>query len=185
MREDVKTQLRAYVDLRIKADALSTVEGEWRVLSAEAARIQTALWDQARRAAELAPNPVTSGLFHPGAERPHRQLSGRRDAALNRHVPEIVLWLLFATFLISGLIVGFAAGVGGRRPSWATFAMVTLILVLVFVILDLDRRAARADHGQREEPAGSAGVDQGGRRSCRRADPGPRPARRPASGGQR
>jgi hypothetical protein len=54
-------------------------------------------------------------------------------------VPEIVLWLLFATFLISGLIVGFAAGVGGRRPSWATFAMVTLILVLVFVILDLDR----------------------------------------------
>lgn len=138
VREDVKTQLRDYVDLRIKTNALATVEGEWSALSDEASRIQTALWDNARRAAELVPNPVTSGLFIQ-ALNDLIDSFGRRDAALNRHVPESVLLLLFGTFLISGMIVGFAAGVGGRRPSWVTYAMTVLILVLVFVILDLDR----------------------------------------------
>lgn len=138
VREDVKTQLRAYLDLRIKGDALTTIEGEWSALGDEAVRLQTALWDDALRAAELVPNPVTSGLFIQ-ALNDMIDSFGRRDAALDRHVPEIVLWLLFGTFLISGLIVGFAAGVGGRRPSWVTYAMTVLILVLVFVILDLDR----------------------------------------------
>jgi len=41
--------------------------------------------------------------------------------------------------VLSGLIVGYAAGAGGRRPSWVTFGMVALMAVLVYVILDLDR----------------------------------------------
>ena len=109
-----------------------TIEGEWSAMGDEAAGLQTALWDDALRAAELVPNPVTSGLFIQ-ALNDMIDSFGRRDAALNRHVPEIVLWLLFGTFLISGLIVGFAAGGGGRRPSWVTYAMTVLILVLVFV----------------------------------------------------
>jgi hypothetical protein len=64
---------------------------------------------------------------------------GRRDAALNRHVPEVVLFLLLGTFLITGAIVGYSGGVVGRRPPLVSFAMVGLIVVLVFVILDLDR----------------------------------------------
>ena len=51
----------------------------------------------------------------------------------------MVLFLLLGTFLITSAIVGFSAGVVGRRPPLVSFAMVGLIVVLVFVILDLDR----------------------------------------------
>jgi len=64
---------------------------------------------------------------------------GRRDAAIHRHVPEVVLFLLMGTFLITSAIVGFSGGVVGQRPPLVSFAMVVLIVVLIFVILDLDR----------------------------------------------
>jgi uncharacterized membrane protein (Fun14 family) len=54
-------------------------------------------------------------------------------------VPELVLLLLYATFLMAGAIVGYASGVAGHRPSFASYIMVALIVVLVFMILDLDR----------------------------------------------
>jgi hypothetical protein len=62
-----------------------------------------------------------------------------RDAALNRHVPEVVLLLLYGTFLMTGSIVGYASGVYGHRASYITYVMVGLIVLLVFVIIDLDR----------------------------------------------
>jgi hypothetical protein len=138
LRKDVQGLLRDYVDLRVRADAVSTVHAEWGVLVAQATRVQSALWDDARRAAEIDPNPVTSGLFIQSLNDLIDSF-GRRDAALNRHVPQVVLWLLFVTFLITALIFGFAAGVGGRRPSPVSFAMVALIVVLIFVVIDLDR----------------------------------------------
>jgi hypothetical protein len=35
--------------------------------------------------------------------------------------------------------VGYAAGVAGHRPSIVSYLMVGLVVVLVFIILDLDR----------------------------------------------
>jgi hypothetical protein len=40
---------------------------------------------------------------------------------------------------MAGAIVGYAYGIAGHRPSAVTCGMVVLIVVLVFVILDLDR----------------------------------------------
>jgi hypothetical protein len=64
---------------------------------------------------------------------------GKRDAVLNRHVPEVVLLLLYGTFLMAGVIVGYASGVGGHRASFVAYIMVSLIVILVFIIIDLDR----------------------------------------------
>lgn len=58
---------------------------------------------------------------------------------MSRHVPELVLLLLFVTFLLVGAVVGFAAGVANHRPSLVTYMLVGLMAVLVFLILDLDR----------------------------------------------
>jgi len=58
---------------------------------------------------------------------------------LNRHVPELVLWLLLVTFVLAGAIVGYAAGIASHRPSLVTYILVSLMVVLVFVVLDLDR----------------------------------------------
>jgi uncharacterized membrane protein (Fun14 family) len=81
---------------------------------------------------------VTSGLFIQSLNELIDSY-GRRNAALNRHVPEVVLFLLYGTFLLTGGVVGYAAGVAGHRPSFATYILVVLIVIMAFIILDLDR----------------------------------------------
>src|SRR5678815_676912 len=139
LRDETQALLRDYVDVRVEAGHVSIInDDEWAALMAKAGSLQNALWDKARRAAEANPSPVPSGMFVQ-ATNDLIDSFGRRDAALHRHVPEVVLFLLIGTFLITSAIVGFSGGVIGRRPPLVSFAMVLLIVVLVFVILDLDR----------------------------------------------
>jgi len=139
VRDETQALLRDYVDVRVEAGHVSIInDDEWAALMAKAGSLQNALWDKARRAAEANPSPVPSGMFVQ-ATNDLIDSFGRRDAALHRHVPEVVLFLLLGTFLITSAIVGFSGGVIGRRPPLVSFAMVVLIVVLVFVILDLDR----------------------------------------------
>jgi hypothetical protein len=64
---------------------------------------------------------------------------GTRDAELNRHVPEIVLFLLFGAFILAACLIGYASGVAGHRASFATYILVVLISLLIFLVIDLDR----------------------------------------------
>ena len=139
MRPEVQTLLRHYVDLRVKAGAISLDKEEQRdVMIAKTNKVLDDLWGYARRAAEEDGRPMTAGLFIQSVN-DLIDSYGRRDAALNRHVPELVLFLLYGTFLLTGGVVGYAAGVGGHRPSFVTYILVMLIVVLTFIIVDLDR----------------------------------------------
>lgn len=62
-----------------------------------------------------------------------------REARLERHVPEAVLWLLYLTFVATGGVVGYAMGINGARTMVTTHLLVGLIVVLAFIIIDLDR----------------------------------------------
>lgn len=138
LQEPVRAQLRGYVDLRVQASAQDADHAASRTaLATRAAQAQASLWAQAVQAAETAPGPIT-GLFVQSLNEMF-DAQGARDAALARHVPEFVLLLLYVTFLLAGAIVGYSAGVAGHRASFVTYLMVALIVVLVFVILDLDR----------------------------------------------
>ena len=139
LRSDVQALLRDYVDLRVQASDVSIInKSEWDSDAGEGGRLPSLLWDYARRAAELNPNPVISGLFIQALNEMIDSY-GRNVAQVSRQVPQPVLILLFGTLLVAGGAVGLTAGSGGQRPSLASFAMVTLILGLTFVILDLDR----------------------------------------------
>lgn len=138
MQDAVRGQMRSYLDLRVQANAMEANDTAARAaLVARVAQAQAALWSQAVKAAEVAPGPITSLFIQSLNEMIDSQ--GSRDAALARHVPEFVLLLLYVTFLLAGAIVGYTAGVAGHRASFVTYLMVALIVVLVFVILDLDR----------------------------------------------
>jgi hypothetical protein len=100
--------------------------------------LQLELWSRAAEQARGDPNAVTSGLYLQ-ALNAMIDAYGTRNAALDRHVPELVLFLLFGTFLITGSIVGYASGTDRHRSSLVTYLMVALIVVLVFLIIDLDR----------------------------------------------
>ena len=120
LREDVRRLLREYVDLRVRAGTVTTNDEDGRTpLLAKATGVQDSLWEYARRSAEIEPNPVTSGLFIQSLNELIDSF-GRRDAAINRHVPEVVLFLLIGTFVLTAAIVGFGAGVVGQRPSWVS-----------------------------------------------------------------
>jgi hypothetical protein len=182
LRSDVQALLRDYVDLRVQAGEVSmTNKGEWEALQAKAAVSQTVLWDYARRSAELNPNPVVSGLFIQALNEMIDSY-GRNVAQVSRHVPQPVLILLFGTLLVAGVVVGLTAGASGQRPSLASFAMITLILGLTFVILDLDRpQRGRITVSNQSLLDLQASV----KAQAPAASPQPAAAARPASGAQR
>ncbi|NOV28882.1 hypothetical protein [Methylomonas sp. ZR1] len=136
---EVSSLIRNYLDLRVRTGTVDlTQRGQREALIAEAGRMQAKLWDYARQANEQAPNPVTTGLFIPALNDLIDNF-GKRDAEVKRHVPELVLALLYVTFVMSGALVGYTNGLAGHRTSFVTYIMVWLIVVMVFIILDLDR----------------------------------------------
>jgi len=139
-RAELQPMLRDYLALRVKDTSMTTVSGEKRDVVLDAAeKAQGELWAGAVRAAEVDPSPVTSGLFIQAINEMIDSY-GRRDAGLNRHVPEVVLFLLYAALVMTGAVVGINSGLSGHRPSrGSSLAMVLLVVALVFLIVDLDR----------------------------------------------
>jgi hypothetical protein len=138
VRDDVRRLMVRYVDRQVRASRVATSEDDWRDAVAEAGELQAALWSLGMRAAELDPSPVRSGLFIQALNDMFDSF-GRRDAGLERHVPEPVLLLLFGVFLVAAAIVGFASGTAGHRPPAVSLVMVAMIILLIYLILDLDR----------------------------------------------
>ncbi len=138
-RSEARKGVREYVDLRVAASTFSLADDHKRreLLQKSDAKFAD-LWDLAARAVEEDPNPVRTGMFVSALNEMTDSLNSR-NSALERHVPEIVLFLLYGTFLMTGCIVGFASGLSGHRTSFATYIMVGLIVLLVFIIIDLDR----------------------------------------------
>lgn len=131
--------LRSYTDLRVRSATVSLDQhGQRDTLLAEAAAHHERLWQGAQSAIAADERMITSGLYVQSLN-DLIDAFGLRDAALNRHVPEVVLFLLYFTFLITGGILGYASGVSAHRPSSVAYLMVGLIVLLVFIIIDLDR----------------------------------------------
>jgi len=134
-----RIDLRNYIGFRIEEGRINLANSDERAaLIAQTNERFYQMWTDAVAAARQDPNPVTTGLYLQALNEMFDAF-GERDAALNRHVPEVVLFLLYGTFLMAGAIVGFTSGIHGHRASFATYVMVALIVLLVFIIIDLDR----------------------------------------------
>ncbi len=139
VRGSVKEMLLKYVDLRVRTGEINLTEHELqRSYALDTGRMQAKLWDLAVQAAELDPSPVRTGLFIQALNDLNDNYS-QRDAEMDRHVPELVLGLLYVTFVMTGMVVGYATGLSGYRASFVTHILSVLIVILVFIILDLDR----------------------------------------------
>lgn len=131
--------LRQYTRLRVSMGQSDRTDGDARQEAASAVnQLQGQLWRIALDAAALDSRPATTGLFIQSLNEVIDAF-GRREAALNKHVPEIVLLVLFCVFIIAGAVLGYASGSSGARPGVPTFAMATLIALVILVIIDLDR----------------------------------------------
>ena len=182
LRSDVQMLLRDYVDLRVQASEVSMInKGEWEALQAKVAVSHAALWDYARRAAELNPNPVISGLFI--------QALNEMIDSYGRNVAQVS-----RTCSPAGPDPAVRHAPGRRRGGGIDGRLRRPAAVPGQFRDDHpdpgpDLRhprprppPARPDHGEQPEPARPAGVDQG---ASAAASPPPAAAARPASGAQR
>jgi len=139
MQDEVQALLRQYLDVRIQEGRVDSTEPELHESLLHQAKLMEAqLWNHAVRAAELDGSVVTSGFFIQSLNE-LIDTSGTRNAALNRHVPEIVLFLMFATIVLTTATLGYASGLAGHRVTLAAFVLVMLIALVVYLIIDLDR----------------------------------------------
>ncbi len=139
LRVEAQQLFEDYADARARMTMLNWRQKEERgALNAEALRLQDRLWTQAADISRLAPSPATTGLY---VQSLNEMIDANSSyaAEIDRHVPELVLLLLFGAFVVSGGVMGYSAGVGGYRPPRATYVMVFLVVLLMFVIMDLDR----------------------------------------------
>ena len=131
--------LRDYIKTRINAASVSLDRYEdRRELQTIAYGLQEQLWKLAVQASSTTDTPATVNLYLQSLNE-MIDSNAKRDAALDRHVPELVLFLLYGTFILTGGLLGYAAGVGGSHVSKGSYILVSLIVVLVFIIIDLDR----------------------------------------------
>ena len=62
-----------------------------------------------------------------------------RNSLRARHVPEIVLRILFATFAMTAAVLGSSAGIAAHRPPLASVLLMALVVLVTYLIIDLDR----------------------------------------------
>jgi ABC-type multidrug transport system fused ATPase/permease subunit len=139
MRAEVCAVLSQYLDVRIREGQVDFTDDAGRkALLDRGGELEAQLWRHAVSAAERDGGPVTSGLYIQSLN-DLIDASVARTAANSRHVPEIVIFLLFATVLISTMMIGFASGMAGHRPTFGAFVLMMLIALVVYLIIDLDR----------------------------------------------
>ncbi|MEK6805039.1 MAG: hypothetical protein AABY95_00125 [Pseudomonadota bacterium] len=132
-------RLRDYLDLRLQAgEANLTHSHPFAALAEKTAGLQHQLWAEATAAARKDPGPVTTGLFAQ-AVNDLMDAQVERNAALERHVPASAIALLIAVAVAGAFVAGYAAGLGGQRPALGTAALSVIIVLVVFMIADLDR----------------------------------------------
>lgn len=131
--------LQQYIDLRIKVGKIDLTRAEERkAINEQTDVLQNQIWEYAINAAEEDPRPVTTG-YYINSLNSAIDARGERNAILQRHVPEVILFLLFAVFIAGGALMGYSSGLGLRRSYIPTIMFNLLIVLVVFIIIDLDR----------------------------------------------
>ncbi len=138
-KKEAHKLFREYINLRVSIGKLDLTKMEARhAYNKKTSDLQSQLWSLAISATNVDPRPVTTGAFVKSLN-DVIDSQGRRNALLQMHVPEVVLILLFIVFISSGGIMGYSAGLSGKRIIAPIILVSLLITLIVFIIIDLDR----------------------------------------------
>lgn len=138
-KDEADQLFRDYIDLRVAIGHLDLTKTEARnAYNQKIVILQKKLWSLAIAATNSDPRPVTTGAFVKSLN-DVIDSQGKRNALLQMHVPEVVLMLLFIVFFSSGGIMGYSAGLSGKRMIAPSVLVSVLITLIVFIIIDLDR----------------------------------------------
>ena len=128
-----------YIDLRISISSIDLTRIEdRRVYNDKTEMLQDELWRLANNAADIDSRTVVTGYFI-NSLNDMFDARGVRNAILNRHVPEVILLLLFLVFILSGAMIGYSGGLSLKRAYLPTIVLTLMIVLVVFISIDLDR----------------------------------------------
>ena len=131
--------LQNYVNLRLQVSNTDyNMVQEREVLDDATREAQNDIWFQAVAASRVDPRPVTTG-YYVSALNNMIDAHGEYNALLQLHVPEVILFLLFVVFIMSGALIGYGSGLGKKRSHIPSVMLTILICLVVFIIIDLDR----------------------------------------------
>lgn len=115
-RTEVLRLLRGYVDARLETTRRGPDPPSAPGEDGSVTRLQELLWLQAIAATEKDRRAVPAGLFVQSLSRVI-EIAGKREAALENHVPDSVLFLLFLVATLSVAVVGYGCGLGSGRST--------------------------------------------------------------------
>lgn len=137
-QQQAKALIRAHLAARIAFFAAGVDAKRVEQANNEAARLEQQLWELAVAAAKVDPASEPIALFVESLN-DVIDLQEKRQAALDSHVPEAVLYLLLIVSMVSFAAIGYGCGLAQQpRRGWnALFAL--LIVFVLTMILDIDR----------------------------------------------
>lgn len=137
-RREISQLLRQYVDVRL----------EYYDAGIDAARLQQAfdraqalhqqIWSYTPALGERDPRAVTTGLFLLSLNE-MIDLHAKRLTAMENHVPESALLLLYFLAILTIWFVGYASGLAGLRNFFVVMLLPVLIAAVIHVIIDIER----------------------------------------------
>ncbi len=133
--EELKRLLRDYVPLRIVSKDLETV----RANAARSRELQAEMWAIAASVAQSGYSPDLVSAFGDTLTELITVHESRVISGLYARVPETVLLLLLSGSALALGMVGYSAGIRGRRSVLSAVILVITLGVVLALVFDLDR----------------------------------------------
>ncbi len=132
---EIRDLLREYVPLRIVTNDLADV----RVRIARSAEIQAKIWSIAEGLARATPESDVLALFIDSLNETIDLHETRVIAGLYARVPETILILLLLGSMLTLGMVGYNAGLTGRRSPLTAIVLIAVLGAVITLVVDLDR----------------------------------------------
>ena len=137
-QQEVAKLLRGYVASRIEFMGAGVDRDLLEAAHASSKLIEPQLWALARELTVQGSSPVITSLFIQSLN-DVININQKRLAAQDNHVPEVVIYLLFAVTLGALGFIAYGYGLTGERRHVSTMIFALLITAVLTIILDLDQ----------------------------------------------
>lgn len=137
-RQEIFKLLRRYVEVRLEFYEAGIDQKRLDKATEATEKLQRQLWSHAAALGEKDPRAITTGLFLQSLNEVI-DIHAKRMTALENHVPEIIIFLLYFVAIIATGLIGYGCGFSGLRNFFVTMVSSILIAAVILVIIDLDR----------------------------------------------
>lgn len=144
----IQQVLREFLVVRLACVAPGFPRSKTREAALEMDRLMNRLWQVVESEARQQPQRALASQIVPAANEVI-DLDTTRAWAADNHLPGSVFFLLAACLMISCLLIGHSSGQADHRHVGLWLALNSLLLMVLFVVLDFDRPLRgliRVDH---------------------------------------